>query len=35
MLSAGIPQLKHERNIEYVKNALKLNMTEVGYVLKN
>lgn len=28
MLSAGIPQLKHESNIQYVKNALKLDMTE-------
>ncbi len=30
MLSAGIPQLKHEKNIEYVKQALKMNMTNVS-----
>ena len=27
MLSAGIPQLKHENNINYVKGALKMNLT--------
>ena len=35
MLSAGIPQLKHERNIQYVKNVLKLNMTEVIDLFKS